>query len=579
MEEAPRFLRRTGTGCLLLPSKILQNQTDVFQSRWLRRVTLEEVIQLADYSFLLFRGALCPAIIAKFKNEIPELSGQMIEFSAPKFSRDGLRQGIITISPPMRSRLSLADILSAAKSKTAPIVWKRHLWGTPRDQKLLDLLLSLPPLRDHVDVLSELRRGRSERSRRWITGQGLKPWPANKDISESDRALKENKWPADMSFVEADPWSSDLFLLPADTISFGERLRKKQYHTDLLYSRPPAGLFEAPMVLVSQGFDKVAFSDFGVLFQDSLQSITGPEEDTDLLMFLTAYLRSNLARYFLFHTAANWGTERDKVHLNELLRVPFPLPGNESNSSHSPDIVREVGRMMTRFRNELQAMRNMAKTDSDGSEWFGHEETDTVIRFDQERKRRTSALQEEIESSIYRYFDLTEQEIILIHDTISVFERSSTPTNRWSKQTVTLDPTERTKIEPYAKHGLQAYASTLTATLNKWAQTEKSGYRVRAEGGTDNSTGLAMVVLSISNSEAMYRPKSLSHELMDILKAFREHSFRRCGSLSFERDTILFQGEQIYIVRPNILFNWTRTEALNDAARIYGDIALGRKES
>ena len=44
--------------------------------------------------------------------------------------------------------------------------------------------------------------------------------------------------------------------------------------------------FCAPMVLFSRGFDKVAFSNFDVLFQHSLRSIKGPIEDADKLMFL-----------------------------------------------------------------------------------------------------------------------------------------------------------------------------------------------------------------------------------------------------------------------------------------------------
>jgi hypothetical protein len=36
MRKAPRFLKNGGIGCLLLPSKILQNQTDAFQADWLR---------------------------------------------------------------------------------------------------------------------------------------------------------------------------------------------------------------------------------------------------------------------------------------------------------------------------------------------------------------------------------------------------------------------------------------------------------------------------------------------------------------------------------------------------------------
>ena len=581
MQVALRFLRSGGTGCLLLPSKILQNQTDTFQAEWLVRVTLERVLQLADYRRLLFQNAKTPAFIARFKKTPPQPAQHMVEFAAPKFNRDGLRQGIVTVNPSARTWIPLADILAATQSKTAPVVWKRRLWGTPRDQKLLNLLESLPSLRKHVDVLSELRLRQRERTKRWIVGQGIKPWPQKKTTSELDRPPKAIIWPLYMRFIETRPWKSDLLLLDGDTIPLEKRLEKKRYRTDVLYSQPPSDIFCQPMVLVSQGLSKVAYCDFDVLFQHSLQSIAGPDQDTNLLMFLAAYLRSNLARYFLFHTSANWGSERDKVHLDELLRVPFPLPGSEFVSPEAGRIVKQVARKIGKLRDELQDTLNQLKSDVKRRSLFDEDEAaiKKAIKkqWHHERKKRVYTLQKELEPLIYRYFGLTEQEIILVEDTISVFEPSSTPSTWRSAKTVTLDPVEDTMVEPYCTQGLVAYADTLTTTLNTWAHTEGSSHRVRAEGGTDVQTGLAMVTIRLARAEAAYQQKSLSRDLIKILKEFHSHASRRHGTLLYERDIFLFQREQIRIVRPNILLNWTRTAALNDAARIYGEIALAKE--
>ena len=579
MQVALRFLRSGGTGCLLLPTKILQNQTDTFQAEWLVRVTLERVLQLADYRHLLFQNAKTPAFIARFKKTPPQPAQHMVEFAAPKFNRDGLRQGIVTVNPSARTWIPLADILAATQSKAAPVVWKRRLWGTPRDQKLLDLLETLPSLREHVDVLSELRIHRLERTKRWIAGHGIKPWPQKKTTSESDRPLKAIIWPLDMLFVETRPWNSDLLLLPGDTLPFEERLRKKRYRTDVLYSQPPSNLFLHPMVLVSKGFGKVGYCDFDVLFQDSLRSIVGPPEDADLLMFLAAYLRSNLARYFLFHTSANWGSERDQIHLFELLRAPFPLPGNELILPDAERIVNQVAQKIGKLRKKLEDTLSQLKTNSKRQSLFDEDEADISRQWHRERRKHVDKLQKEFEPLIYRYFGLTEQEITLVEDTIRVCVRSSTPATWRSARTVTLDPVEDTIVEPYRTQGLAAYADTLTATLNTWAQAEGSSHRVRAEGGTDDQTGLAMVTIRLARAEAAYQQKSLARDLIKILKEFHTHASRRRGTLVYERDILLFQGQQIHIVRPNILLNWTRTAALNDAAKIYGEIALAKEES
>jgi hypothetical protein len=143
---------------------------------------------------------------------------------------------------------------------------------------------------------------------------------------------------------------------------------------------------------------------------------------------------------------------------------------------------------------------------------------------------------------------------------------------------VTLDPLERARIEPYASQGLEAYANTLTNTLNTWAETEGSSYRVHAEGGADEQTGLAMITVKLASTEAEFQQKPISRNLSKKLKSFHRHASTEQGTLLYQRDILFFQGRQIYIVRPNILLNWTRTAALNDAARIYGDIALAHEE-
>jgi hypothetical protein len=531
-------------------------------------VSLERVLQLADYSFLLFQNALCPAFIARFKNLPPQPAQHIIEYTAPKFNRDGLRQGVVTVNPSSRVWLPLADILSATQSETAPVVWKRRLWGTQRDQKLLDLLQSLPPLSDLA--------GTPKEGKRWIKGQGLQPYyPEKAKDNPKYPKPKPNPWSLNYPFLHTDN-SIQLVVFQSDSITLEERLEKIKASKKYLRRSPNRKLFKASLVLVSQGFGKVAYCDFDVLFQDSLQSIAGPYGDNDLLMFLTAYLRSKLARYFLFHTSANWGSERDKVHLSELLRVPFPLPDHEFVSPEAGQIVKQVSQKFGKLRIRLQDKLNDLKTDAKRSSLFD-DGADIRKQWQRERKKQIDALQSELEPLIYCYFGLTEQEVTLVEDTNEVFEPSATPTTWNTPKTVTLDPVEKTKIEPYASQALGAYANTLTNTLNTWAEAESSSYLVRAEGGTDAQTGLAMITVKIASTEAEFKQKPISRNLAEKLKSFHSHTSKEQGTLLYQRDILLFQGRQIYIVRPNILLNWTRTAALNDAAKIYGDIALAQE--
>ena len=260
-----------------------------------------------------------------------------------------------------------------------------------------------------------------------------------------------------------------------------------------------------------------------------------------------------------------------------MLRVPFPLPGNEFISSKADHIIQQVSRKIVKLRNALKGILNGLKATVKRFSLFDDNGSDIRRQWQHERKTRIDALQHELEPLIYSYFGLTEQEIILVEDTLHVFEPSSTPTTRQTTKTVTLDPLDRSKVEPYASKGLGAYADTLTNTLNSWAAAEGSHYRVHAEGGTDEQTGLAMITVKLTGTQATFQRKQISKTLMRNLKNFHRHVSREKGTLLYQRDILLFQGEQIHIIRPNLLLNWTRTAALNDAARIYGDIALAQE--
>ncbi len=578
-EEIPRFLRDRGVGCLLLPTKILQNKTDAFQSEWLSSVTIEKVVQLADYRFLLFQNAKCPAFIARFRNEPPQKNRHSVEFVAPKFQREGRRQGIVAVNPSDRTWIPLGELLAAAKKGTAPVVWKKNLWGSPADKKILSLLQSLPALDEHVDIMSDLLRRRAERTKRWIIGQGIKPWPLIKKESESDRPPKKIAWPPDTPFISAAPWNSDLLSLKADTISLEKKLSAKKYRSDVLYSQPSSELFRSPLVLVSQGFGKVAYCDFDAVFQHSLQSIGGPPEDAELLMFLAVYLRSRLARFYLFHTVANWGSERDKVHLFELLRLPFPLPGHEFVSRNAEKTVELVARRMEELRRKLEAGFAQIGHNAMEQPGFDQPDKDSRRKWNKERKRLVDESQEELEPLIYKYFGLTESEIAMVEDTNLVSIPSATPTNWHSENSFTLDRIEKARAAPYNRQGLSAYADALTGTLNAWATAEASRYRVRAKGGVDEKTGLAMVTVELSETEEAFVHAAPSKRLFEVLQAFREQASNNAGTLLYHRDVLLFHGNKIHVVRPDIVMNWTRSAAINDAARIYGEIATAVETS
>jgi hypothetical protein len=563
MELVPKLLTRDGRACLLLPTKVLLNQTDDFQAAWLQQVTLQRVVQLADYRHILFKNALCPCIAESFTNRPPEIAGHEIEYVTPKVSRMDLRDGVIAVSPQDRKHISLRLLLDAAGQEAIGIAWKSRLWGTQRDLKFLDFLLTLPRLGDLVDILSETR---GMRHKRWACGIGFKPRAVNAK-SKLDRKLKPlDTWSPDDLFVPADALE-DLLVVPADLCTtLGAHLRENDCLPDKLYSKPDEALFTPPLVLWNRGFTNAAFFDYKARFRHALHAVAGPAEDADSLMFLAAYLRSRLARYFVFHTGANLGTEREQVHLMEAMRLPFFLPDSEAAGPGSKQILAEVAAEIRRLQQDMARdlvvlhEQPKAKTFGPlfGDDPLSEEEWRETLR---ERSRR---LQAELEELIYEYFGLNDQERALVEDTCAVFDRSDTPRS--------LD-SEIPTLRPLDPAGLEPYAAMLTGTLNQWAS---GALKVSATGGVNDRLGLALVQLSQTKTARRFGRRSIDEDLAIALQRLQEAAAERAGSLEYLRGTWIFDGPLIYIVKPALQGQWTRTAALNDAADVYASIVQAR---
>ena len=127
----------------------------------------------------------------------------------------------------------------------------------------------------------------------WLIAEGFQPFGKNDD-PRSERTLE---LPSKL-FIPATSERLDLFLLQGEC----QPLLSKKIQVRRLIK--DTSIFCAPHVVVAQGFSSIAFADFPVSFRHALRGITGPVTDRALLIFLAAYLRSPLARYYLFHTSS-----------------------------------------------------------------------------------------------------------------------------------------------------------------------------------------------------------------------------------------------------------------------------------
>jgi hypothetical protein len=311
--------------------------------------------------------------------------------------------------------------------------------------------------------------------------------------------------------------------------------------------------------------------EFGPLrFQHALHSVAGPVEDCDNLLFLSAYLRSGLARYFLFHTSASLATERDQVDLTETTRLPFFLPDSEIACPNATAIIGKVAARIRRLKNEMEASFTELEEKLHPTVFRLRSATDEEERQRWLRRQRKKSrnLQAELDPLIYEYFGLNEQEIALIEVTCGIFGKSHTPPSLEAAKGI---PT----LQPLNDANLESYAEMLTGTLKDWASGTLC---VSASGGVDSDVGLALVELRQTETMEKFRTRCVSKELAKAVHRLQKASTDESNGVAYIRDACLFDGPRIYIVKPAILGQWTRTAALNDAADLYACIGEARRQ-
>jgi N-6 DNA Methylase len=529
--KSAHHVAETGRICLVLPHGTLFNHSTTalaFQRTLFKRHAIDHVLNLADYQRFLFEEAGHPALVIAYQKKSPANWQHAIEYWAPKADWLVTRAEIIAITPEDRCTLSVGQVLHDLEGKDAPQIWKQRYWATPRDWRLIDRLSLYPRLRDHV------RRAKEKAtSKPWLMAVGFQPVGERDDLVKAETIRLPSKL-----FIEATSSNLDLFLLPGDCTQLPAAQVAMRSG-----SNKGTDIFRAPHVLVAKGFTSTAFADFDVSFQDAIRGISGPKEDSDLLVFLAAYLRSPLAKYFLFQTSSNWGVSRQEVHVEELLRLPFPLPDVMPTPRRAWEIVKEVGRIVT----------SAAATARDD---FA------------DRAGLVQVASDSIEGLIDEYFDVLPLEKTLIDDTLRVIIPSVRPTRR-RPVVPTIDPSKEQQRDNYIKR--------LCDTLNGWA---KNGpFIVQGRATVSAKLGIGAVVLQKTRSgQIASKPPEDLGDLLAALERLHEVTSQKLSSFELIRGAKVFDGNRLFLVKPIGQRFWTETAALNDADEIAGTILMAPQE-
>ena len=525
--KAARHTCEHGRVCFVLPHGTLLNHGSKaleFQRAWVRRHRIYRVVNLADVRKFLFREAIHPAIIVEFNNAVGDPQDGMIDYWTPKSDWMISRAEIIDISPMDRKKISVALLLDDLDGPDAPQIWTQLYWASRRDLRLIDKLSLYPRLRDHVRQASDKHGGKP-----WVRAEGFQPVSTNDDLTQAKKITLPSR-----RFIQATSKDISLFVLPTDC-----ELLDSNILTVRARSNTNTDIFRAPHVLITKGFKRIAYADFDVSFRHALRGIHGPIKDRNLLLFLTAYLRSDLAQYFAFHTSANRSMFHEEVHVNELLRLPFPMPSQQPDEERCESLVSEVARIV-----------------EDAFE-------QTRVNF-MTRGNSIQAATAAIAPLVDEYFDIQPSERLLIEDTINILMPSIQP----SQRTMPV-PT----VTPCTEDQQTVYVKRVCDTLNMW--TKKGQYMVRGDMIASAKLGIGIAKLEkIERSDTKRPMERVGKDLLEALDRLRSAIPTSQRTFDATRELMIFDQNSLYIVKPIAQRYWSQTAALNDADEIAGTILM-----
>ena len=519
--KAASTVSASGLICFVLPHGTLFNHGSKaieFQRSWLTNHKVESVLNLADYRWFLFEKAVHPAIVVRYRATAPEGPKSKIEYLAPKVDWAATQAEIISVAPNDRSWVDLNTLIEDLDGPDAPQTWKQRFWATPRDLRLLDRLSLYPRLRDRVRSPRE-----KDANKPWVMAEGFQP------VGPSDNPEKAKviQLPSKL-FVEATSPDIDLFLLQEDCTTL-------RSHNVTVRSRSN----KSTHVLITKGFQRIAFCDFPVSFRHALRGIHGPEKQRSLLMFLAAYLRSRLAKYVMFHTSSSWGMYRPEGHVEEVLRLPLPFPEDLSDTVRRNKIINEVAKVI-----KLQTKR--------ASENF-------ILR-----AGAVNQATMEIEPLIEDYFDIQPSERILLGDTLNIVIPS-------------IQPTQARMPVPTVEHSTNdqrnAYVNRLCETLNYWSRGKDA--HVSGAAIASDQMGIGLTILRKGSKSKPTSPDYGDVQgLLRTLDRLRKAIDAQDRALSSTHGLMIFEDNSLYLLKSINRRFWTETAALNDADEIAGTILM-----
>ena len=243
---------------------------------------------------------------------------------------------------------------------------------------------------------------------------------------------------------------------------------------------------------------------------------------------ILSLINSRFATYFLFLVSSSWGIEREQIMSNEFLFLPY-LFEEKKVAKKLSSIIDEIISIKKADEN------NVSKTD-------------------------ISYLEKEIDQIIYNdVLKLTDDEQIIIQDTLDysldLFEKKE----------------ESNAVRPVLE--INDYINRITKELNEWLNDVD--LKVSAtKYSIDKNCPLYMVKLSFGNKQK--ETQTSKEDIRKELKKIDQFLFdENSPGLYFRKKLNYYEGDDVYIIKPNQRRFWSQTAAMEDSKTLLIEIAKG----
>lgn len=527
LHKAVKFSPK-GKIAMIFNTKLLTNTSSTYKSfrKWLfNDCYVEKVYNFSilrnapkDFGGQLFGSAIGPICIAFYQKEEPDNKSGRIVYYAPKtYIKSNVLEGVVIDS----SDVKYLPREECQKPDTK--IWKIAMWGGDRDFELIKRLDS---------CTEKIANFISNRNMSY--GVGLQPYNASTEQAIIDDEISTMRYIRPehiLRYYTPSNQSSDIKKLLKDRKTIKKNLEYYKVNSideikilNVFRRIGAKDVYCGPMLLVKEGLSnkKICAS---IVKEPTVfnSSVLGIKSDLEDLRLLSSLINSKLATYYLLMISGSWGMERERTKPNEIYTVPLLIDD-------------EGAKEIAGIHSQIEQLNEFESKEMDD-------------------------LELKLEQIIQKYYSLTDDDISIISDFIDY------STDLFYKQEGSM------AIAPILDSNL--YLNVLCRELQAFLE----GQNLFVNGTTyitQQHSPLAMAKISFGkeNQEIVQSELDVQKELKKIDKHLWEE---KGGGIYFRKKLNYYDGDSIYIIRPNQRRFWTQSMAMQDASDLIIEI-LNNKE-